>query len=395
MVRFFILCLGLYCILSFEVFAQQPAHSNNNITVLAQNLKPQLVGGKIYTTAIVNGDEKKTRYQDTLPAVLEIINRSPRKIYSFRIGGCSAVMVGPNTLLTAAHCVDSFPDSTEPTLTRLQYDIRDKHLLIDIFDCFIHPEYLAYPQLPEGIDGERPVRSSHDVALCTPIGGARSADIITSGKRAEVIGYKNTSKLNGFTKLPKPRMQVMMTGTGCQREEIISIAKQSITTPDNRLITIPERYRGRVYGEGNRKSDVRSPLKVGFAHIDKIINGQTVNAGDLDMNAYLQIYSKFKQNETDISPVKLCRGDSGGPLFAIKARNRITPRRVIGVNSTGEYPISNTKANTIQINNIVDLNDPSMKLFFEEFHKKHKGARICGVDTHNNSMQRPSLVCEN
>lgn len=195
---------------------------------------------------------------------------------------CTAALVGPQAMLTAAHCV---PPSGVVTFK----------FAGDTFttDCEQHPTYR------NGSD------VSADFALC----GVRKAEhpngvSLGSGNRFERI---NTSSMNGWVAASSASpLLVTLTGYGC----ISSIVEEDAIDGNYRV--------GSTYfvETSNSPSKSRGPRLYAPDQVNNLIT--------VDDDAY----------------ANLCPGDSGGPAFAFVNGKRV----IIGVNSRVFYRDATKKA---------------------------------------------------
>lgn len=187
---------------------------------------------------------------------------------------CSGVLLGPNALLTAAHCVDTF-DGQAIVEPKLAVGVREMPL-----ECTIFPDYL---KLPEKI---RVPRGSQDYALCLVADGGRPPEALQQ-LTFEVID-KEVPLATGD--------KVLVTGYGCT----------AITVVDGDLEAI----------KGLRT------LNIGDSVIER-------SAGRVPAQP---MYVTTRSAEA--KEVSLCPGDSGGPLFSGVTQDQPDgTRRVRAVNS--------------------------------------------------------------
>jgi hypothetical protein len=196
---------------------------------------------------------------------------------------CTATLVGPRTLLTAAHCVDAYgPPATGDIdgLGTRKGRVKFSGNPVPIVSCTMHPDYARVP-----VTSPKRPRSSADYALCEL---ARNVD----GMVYETMDLARAISVSS---------PILMTGYGCT----------DIGVENGELV-------GRE-GEGT--------LRLGLATV-----GATGARSEDGVGAsYLRIRAQGKE------PV-LCPGDSGGPALvgATVAQKNPQGRRVVAVNSMVE-----------------------------------------------------------
>jgi len=192
-----------------------------------------------------------------------------------RAGGyCTASLIGPNVLLTAAHCVDA-RDASRPART-VGGTIKVGGIARSLQQCAMSRLYLL-SNIP---DTDNP-RSSEDFAFCEVSGVIEDITFETLSENRPSVGAP-----------------LLLSGYGCTR----------IGVWMNRLTSQP----------GGQK------LRAGNAIVDAV----DVLDSSEDKGSYLR--SRAEDFETI-----LCPGDSGGPAFTgATLDDQAGPkRRVVGVNS--------------------------------------------------------------
>lgn len=200
---------------------------------------------------------------------------------------CSGVLIGPNTLLTAAHCVEN--GLGVPRSSHLRSFGRDIPM-----KCELHPDYLARePRL-------RSPRGAEDYALCWIDYGGNVPNSIEN-MSVEVVETSRPVTQGS---------QVLLTGYGCTDAKI----------RNGELV----------------KVDSANILRIGDARITR------APLRTVDDGAYVVIESYGADTPA------LCPGDSGGPMFtgATEASTN-GARRVAGVNSAITHGVSGSEAHII------------------------------------------------
>ncbi len=230
---------------------------------------------------------------------------------------CTAALVGPQAMLTAAHCV--------PTTGVVEFDFSGVTFKTD---CEQHPSYRDRND------------ASADFALCKvrPTAEHPSGVSLGPGNRFERI---NTAPMDTWLSAQSMMpMYVTLTGYGC----ISDIVKQD---------TIDGKYRiGRTYLV--ETSNSQRKLRGDALYAPRQVN----NLMTVDDSAY----------------ANLCPGDSGGPAFAFVQGKRA----IIGVNSRVFY---RDQTRTSYGSSLVSATGgPSFRSWAEGWARETAKVRVCGIE---------------
>ena len=172
-----------------------------------------------------------------------------------KFSACTATLIGKDTMLTAAHCVDK-NNTTGPTETvEVMIRIEDH---FHIFDCSITDEYR------NGAYAGGSFRSPFDVALCKSI---------TPNRLPARLTYENLDLTSTRTR----ETEFYFGGYGCF-------------------------YKNGVFDPGDGK------LRIGSSKIGNLIDAER---RDYNQFGYFRTSTPLNDGNADI-----CQGDSGGPTFS-------------------------------------------------------------------------------
>jgi len=239
----------------------------------------------------------------------------------FFLGGCTATLIGPQTLLTAAHCVES-TDVANPQ------EVRDLSLEFDgrIFpmQCEMAPGYSSHRSQTARVEHSYP---NEDFALCflpeNVLGGASN--------RFERIDIES---------LPSVGAMVTVAGFGCRIFPEVQVV-EPLDLGNIRLL----------------RTGTTSILE---ANIDKIV---------------------VDQGSGSVSEVSICPGDSGGPLFLRSGEpleNPSAKRQIVGVNSV-VGPVDGSASTSGGVSIFSTLSSQSFTSFIQSWSAKNN-AKICGFN---------------
>lgn len=233
---------------------------------------------------------------------------------------CTATLVGPKVLLTAAHCVDA---GTINKAVKVRLELPGQTVTAI---CTMHPDYIAVPPPKENTP-----RTSSDYALCL-----LSEDLSTLSN-FNSLEYESIDR----DTTPSEVKQVLVTGYGCTKIEL---------DPDCKPIFPP----------------IDTVLRAGGGTI-------TAYPSKGDERDYFQTRSVSE------AEAALCPGDSGGPLMSgatLKSQTALT-RRVVAVNSSIAFPKCNVKDLTSRFS---ALGAPSFKTWSDDWLKANGNPVLCGAN---------------
>lgn len=266
--------------------------------------------------------------------------------------GCTSSIIGPNTLITAAHCVDvgGEPAQTSDLTLRLSNDVKSEYA----FECSINENYGNAMDRRSFLTAEDQIagvstgpRNSYDVALC----------FLTSHEEIERKNDESFFEVIDLDYIPKTQQRILMVGRGCAASKqengalrmdqvdghlrVGDARVSDVPKPGNELLTI-------IDNDGNRR---------------QILQPSSAVAGRIESRARI-----------DGPEAYLCPVDSGGPVFnGVTTANYNEPRRIIAVNSSAGH------VDEFEVLSIfAKLNSPVIHSFFDEFLEKNPEAQICG-----------------
>ncbi len=273
--------------------------------------------------------------------VVELADWPTVSISSNEDGNCTSTLVGPRTILTAAHCVDAGknPGEKDPELTGSITIAGDK---FDLVSCTMHFEYKAQPQNSDG-----GVRDTRDFALCKL---DRSVDL--SRISPESLDMSTMTDVGH---------QILLAGYGCVNIRITA-AEDLIYDPAD--------------GELRMGDDEVYRIKNSVSTED---NGIWVSSKAIWDPSNKSEKAKQEKNEKD-EPT-LCPGDSGGPVMTgASIDNQRASRRVVAVNSAVGWERNGAKYNLYSF--VSPLGTADFRKFLEKYlaEPENKGTIICGYN---------------
>lgn len=233
---------------------------------------------------------------------------------------CTATLIGPSVILTAAHCVDGRAGSA---VSRIKLDLPDLPDPIPA-TCEMHPLYAA-----AHVPAEDTPRNSSDYALCK-----LETDLSTL-PAYQMLEYDVIDRVTA----PALEKAVLVTGYGCTEVKLNPSCKPIFGDP---VVT----------------------MRAGNARISAL----PAPGPEQD---YVQSKSKTPADAA------LCAGDSGGPLVAgatLQAPN--LKRRLIGVNSSIAFP---TCKSDDLVSRFSALATPEFRTFSDDWEQRNGKPVVCGV----------------
>lgn len=265
---------------------------------------------------------------------------------------CTAALIGPQVVLTAAHCVDA-ENPFQPAETKKSY-MRWFGFNFTM-DCMMNDDYARAPMPAPG-----QVRHEADHALCKldkPITIVAIPKHQTLG--APIVRFETLDLTGAGSAAP-----ITMTGYGCH---------------DPPMILQGEGKRYWVANFRRAKYDNPRKLAIGTSAITSRSGGEVMIDGDA-------------------SKPSLCTGDSGGPLLSGHQPLKPGPdasRTVRGVNSAVSVvslypsPASADPSGYIFRSRIASLDTPSFERLLDDWLKKYPDLMLCVRGSDDPRILRP------
>ncbi len=276
----------------------------------------------------------------------------PANLFSIQMNSaCTSTFVGPDTVLTAAHCVD-YKDPSNPARTR-PMTIRSESVTLEL-SCEMHPHYA------DGLLLANSPRNSKDVALC------KLDSAIDRGTGQEIQDYNAMWN----------RGEIFFSGMAFEN---ISL-NQSIAVGDDVLIggygcQLERRNDGHYY---TRDPAGQEKFRVGETKVSRYLSGRPETMKGSSKLAMFYTESKADDNIPD-----LCQGDSGGSVFhgmkMADIETQAFERKIIAVNSGISLRFDQDGFVSDMISVFADLTQNEVSGWIRSWADTHN-ATICGVN---------------
>lgn len=286
----------------------------------------------------------------------------PANLFSIQMNSaCTSTLVGPNVVLTAAHCVD-YKDPSNPARTRAM-TIRSEGVTLE-YSCEMHPDYASGLLLADS------PRNSKDVAMCIlesatdRNSGREIADLDAMWGRNETFFSKMAFENIALDQPIAVGDDILIGGYGCQ---------------------VVRRDDGHYY---TRDPAGREKFRVGATKVSRYLSGRSER-----MQGSSTLAMFYSESDADDNIPDLCQGDSGGSVFHDMEMTDIEDssfdRKIIAVNSGISLRFDEDGYISHMTSVYADLTQTEVKDWILSWGDTHQ-AKICGVNVTGGKCRRVS-----